>query len=212
MFLAIRPIKFVRFASSTRWLFRGPREATKSARFEYYSRAWQGYQFKNHPTQKSCGNNYVFDLTASRTDIKQFFFVLFYFIFIFIFSLQNFEDVTREICLYFKGLKSHSVPRFEPKDNPIFWALKIYMVLELRATHEVISENTNSGSTRVKFNLYRGLSDLTVANTQTNVSAKIRIQSNLSPQLPPWWQKKVAVVERCPLGPLWGGGDYSLGR
>ena len=99
------------------------------------------------------------------------------------------------MCLYFKGLKSHSVPCFEPKDNPIFWALKIYMALELRATHEVISENTNSGSTRVKFNLYRGPSDLTVVNTPTNVSAKIRIQSNLSPQLPPRGQKKVA--RRC---------------
>ena len=84
------------------------------------------------------------------------------------------------------------------------------MVLELRATHEVISENTNSGSTAVKFNVYRSLSDLTVVNTQTNGSAKIRIQSNLSPQLPPWTgQKKVAVVERWP---LWGGGDYSWGR
>ena len=69
------------------------------------------------------------------------------------------------------------------------------MVLELRATHEVISENTNSGSTRVKFNFYWGPSDLTVVNTQTNVSAKIRIQSNLSPQLPPRGQKKVA--RRC---------------
>ena len=120
-------------------------------------------------------------------------FILFYFHFYF--QLQNFEDVTRKMCLYFRGLKSHSVPRFEPKDNPIFWALKIYMVLELRATHEVISENTNSGSTRVKFNFHRGPSDLTVVNTQTNVSAKIRIQSNLSPQLPPRGQKKVA--RRC---------------
>ena len=76
------------------------------------------------------------------------------------------------------------------------------MVLELRATHEVISENTNSGSTRVKFNFYRGPSDLTVVNTQTNVSAKIRIQPNLSPQLPPRGQKKLkwpCVVERWPL-------------
>lgn len=70
------------------------------------------------------------------------------------------------------------------------------MVLELRATHEVISENTNSGSTRVKFNPYRGLSDLTVVNTQTNVSAKIRIQSSLSPQLPPRRCGEVAAMGR----------------